>query len=149
MKEKRTIIALQTTEPKTISETPKTATGDDIAKDKSDLNTPAHRNAMSRAEARQTLITIADQVAGHPQYFRNYKYKDCWKHFPSDPEMQMVDKYYPHAKGGPLLVDEPQTESQMMKAYEKQRILKKAGFRHIVIEKDSILDMCLDQLGEL
>lgn len=62
-------------------------------------------------------------------------------------DFKFVDKYYPLAKGGPLLVDEPTNDPKIVElCYEKQRVLKKLGFRHIVIEEDATLYDVMEQL---
>lgn len=113
-----------------------------------DETSPAHEKALRRVGSRQEFVTLSDQLAEHPLYHRNYKYPNGWKYFPQNSEMHQVTKYYPLAKGGPLLVDEPRTENEMVLAYEKQKVLKKSGLRHIVVEKDSTMEDLWEQLGE-
>lgn len=113
-----------------------------------DETSPAHEKALRKLGSRQDFVTMSDQIAQHALYHRNYKYPNGWKYFPANPEMHQVTKYYPLAVGGPLLVDEPRTEWEMVLAYEKQKTLKKSGLRHIVIEKDSTMEDLWEQLGE-
>lgn len=116
-----------------------------------DLESPAHAAALRRQELRQRFITLSDQIAESTLFFRNYKYRGADQLFPKDIEFdwRVVTKAYPNAKGGLLLVDEPRNEYEMLIAYEKQKTLKKQGFRHIVIEGDATLEDLLQQLGEL
>lgn len=127
-----------------------------------DHNTPATKRALARVDARQDLITIADKVAGEPLYFRNYKFPGANKAYPDDIDahMRYVTKYYPYTDAGkPLFIDEPQTEREILQCYEKQKVIRKLGFRHLVIEPSrtntdgkfmdgSTLSDCLEQLGE-
>jgi hypothetical protein len=114
-----------------------------------DEMTPAHRTALRKAEMRQQFNTLADQIAEHCLYFRNWKFHGADQVFPKDPEARFVTKMYPYAKGGMLLVDEPRTEKQMLQAYERHKFFNKKKIRHIVIEADSSLYDLLEQLGEM
>lgn len=108
-----------------------------------------HNRALARADDRQRLIAVADHIAGHIHWVRNYKFAKADLLYPNNPEMRTVDKCYPQAKGGMLLVDEPTDEGEALRCYEKQKILKAQGFRHVVIEKDTSLYDALEQLGEI
>lgn len=108
----------------------------------------AYERALARVDERKKFISIADQIARDTLYFRNWKFKDSDKMYPTEPKMRTVGKYYPNAWKGPLLVDEPRNEYEIMRAYEKQKFLKSLGYRSIVIEKDSGFWECLEQLGE-
>lgn len=124
---------------------PKIETGD----------TPEHKARIRHTDLRNEFRTLAEQVAQSKDVIGNWKIPNADKLFPVDIDSRFVDKYFPNAKGGPLYVDEPTTEVKMVKAYEKQKHLKKMGHRSIVIEKDaafkdlqtSYLD-CLEQMGE-
>lgn len=121
---------------------------------KPEILTPAHRAALQRqAEKQKPLryVTLADKIAEDTFFIRNYKYYGSDKQYPEtvDHAMRTVSKAYPYAKGGLLLVDEPLNELEMIRAYEKAKTLKKLGFRFVVVERDSTLDMLLEQLGEL
>jgi len=113
-----------------------------------DEDSPAHRNALRRAELKGQFISISDQVAQSNLFFRNYKLPLKVKIPVDHPDAQIVTKFYPHAKGGPLYVDEPIAAVTIDRAYLRQKILKSFGLRHIVIEKDSSLEHALEQLGE-
>jgi len=115
------------------------------------IETNAHKKALARHEMRKELITISDKVASHNYYTRNWKFPEADKVFPGDWEWdkRVVTKYYPMAEGGALLVDEPISDWDVNRAWEKHKVLRKLGYRHIVIEKDTTVDQCLEQLGEL
>jgi len=123
--------------------------------------------ALARIEhqevAGERFTTLAAQVAGSNVYMRNwypdqFASRDRW---PGRPRMWYVSRYFPFAKGGPLLVDEPTTELEAEACREKQKALKKQGFRHVVIIVDDYknsegglvkatrLDEALEQLGEM
>lgn len=67
---------------------------------------------------------------------RNFRIRDAEKHFPHQPMMRTVEKYYPYAKGGPLLVDEPNTEREVTACQEKAKILKSLGYRYLILQSD-------------
>lgn len=121
-----------------------------------DQDTPEHKRAILKAELRQKFITLADQVAEHVLYFRNYKYKGADKAYPDSLHalQRFTTKCYPYAKGGLLLVDEPKNAREEKLAFEKQKVLKELGFRHIVISeydatKQVTLHDLMEQLGEI
>lgn len=121
----------------------------------SDEDTPAHKRAILRLENRQKFITLSDQVAQHTLYFRNYKYQGADKAYPDSIHalQRFVTKCYPYAENGLLLVDEPKNAYEEKLAFEKQKVLKALGFRHIIIceydaAKQSTLYDLMEQLGE-
>lgn len=101
-----------------------------------DLDSPEHRRALQRLEDRQKFVTIADQIARETLFLRNYRWPGSTVRFPDDIDanMRFVTKYYPHAEGGPLFVDEPSTFREVIDSYKKQKILKELGFRCIIVE---------------
>jgi hypothetical protein len=111
----------------------------------------SHDNRVNRFESKKQFTSLADRIAESHLFIRNYKFKEADKLYARNTHIdyRFVSKIYPHAKGGPLLVDEPRSEHQSIVAYEKQKELKKLGYRHIVIEENSTLYDCLKQLGEL
>lgn len=120
----------------------------------SDEDTPAHKKAILKAELRQKFVTLADQIAQHTLYFRNYKYQGADKAYPDSLHalQRFVTKCYPYAEGGLLLVDEPNNEREEKLAKDKQAVLKKLGFRHVVISsfdplKSTELHDAMMQLG--
>lgn len=154
---KRVLIAPEAKSQKRI-----TTLDPDTQTDPKDHNTPATRRALASVDRRQKFVTLSDQIAKEVLFFRNYKWPGANRAYPDDIDcdMRFVTKYYPHTDGGkPLYVDEPMTEREMVKAYEKQKVLKKLGMRHLVIDPThldsegksipgSTLSDCLEQLGE-
>ena len=117
-----------------------------------DQDSPKHRAAIEKCDARKRLIAVSDQIAKSLVWFRNWKWPGSEDMFPRSVEMRTVEKYYPYAEGGPLLVDEPRDERDVVLCYEKQKVLKKLGFRHIVVEsypRATTLFDALEQLGEI
>lgn len=93
---------------------------------------PKERDVLDRAD----LLGVSAEVAQDTLCNRNWPWKNARSHFPLDPLMRTVDKFYPNAKGGPLYVDEPETEGDA-KRYEKKRaVMKVEGLRYIVVTRD-------------
>lgn len=122
-----------------------------------DQESPEHTRALLRAELRSQFVTLAEQLAESTLFFRNYKYKGADKEYPDDLHalQRFVTKCFPHAKNGMLLVDEPKNEREAKLCFEKQIVLKKLGFRHVVIQfyeglkSETTLHDCMKQLGEI
>lgn len=125
-----------------------------------DQDSPEHRRALARHEDRKKFVTIGDQIARETLYLRNYRWPESSKYFPDDIDahLRFVTKYYPHAEGGPLFVDEPTNHREIVESYKKQKLLRKCGFRAIVVEPQhytpegrlapgSTMAECLEQLG--
>lgn len=154
--------------PQAAAELKNTSIGDGVLPTPQDDNPPAHRAALKSVERRQDrnpehFSSLSDRVAGEKLYIRNWAWPGGMREFPEsvDAPMRFVTKYYPYTEAGkPLCVEEPRNERQMLQAYEKQKLLKKMGFRCIVIEsgivnpdtgkvlKETCLADCLEQLGE-
>lgn len=98
-------------------------------------DSPAHKRAIDRAEARQTLISLADQVAEDTMFIRNYMWPTARQEYPIDADagMRFVSRYYPYAKPRPLYVDEPRSFIGVQRCEEKRKIMKKLGLRYVVL----------------
>lgn len=114
-------------------------------------DSPQHKRLLMKADLRGQFVTLADHIAESNLFIRNFKFLEADTLYPdiNFVDYRFVTKMYPHAKKGMLLVDEPRSENQTKMAYEKQKKLKKLGYRHVVIEEDTTLYDCLMQLGEL
>lgn len=111
-----------------------------------DVDDPKHLAKIANVDRRNSLIGIAAQIAESNIWFGNWRWPDAQNYYPNETDMRFVDKCYPYAKGGMLLVDEPIDLRQIEKAYEKQKLLKKLGFRSIVVEPSSTLFEILEML---
>lgn len=117
-------------------------------------DSPEHLAAVRKSDAKKHFSSMSDRLAEDTLFYRNHKWAGADKYFPNKDQhiMRIVSKFYPYARGGELLIDEPNNEAEMIFAYEKQKFFKqnKLGFRHVVIEpNDTKLDLLLEQLGEL
>lgn len=106
------------------------------APEKEKPDSAAHQRALRRADLRKQFISIDSQFAESNVHFRNYKYQDAHMIYPNvtDVDMRFVSKCYPYARGGLLLVDEPRNALEKEKAVRKQIVLRKLGFRHVIVE---------------
>lgn len=100
-------------------------------------------------DRRHKFVATSDQLAESLDYVLNWKWPGSDAFYPNDPDMRLVDKYYPRAKGGPLLVDEPRGKHEVDLAYKKQKVLKSQGFRHLVIEEQAVFIDLIEQIGDL
>lgn len=94
--------------------------------------------------------TTAEQVAKSKLYVRNwyvpeiknlspYKWSDRWCR---------VDKYFPYAEGGPLLVDEPDGEIDLELCLNKQKKMREWSYRYIVVDQNTKFFEAMQQLEE-
>jgi hypothetical protein len=106
------------------------------------------KEVINRCELRQKFTNLADQLAQSHYTCRNCKFPGSEQIYtdPLQSSMKFVTKFYANAKGGPLYVDEPMTEKQMLEAYERHKVMLKLNLRHIVIEKDSTLEDLYEDL---
>lgn len=111
----------------------------------------AFQEPKFRSARKNGYYSLSDELAESTVYFRNHRLKEADILYPDFTQLnyRFVTKYYPYAKGGPLFVDEVRGEYQTKIAYEKQKTLKKLGYRHIVIQENSTFYDCLEQLGEI
>lgn len=107
-----------------------------------------NKRKLQSYQRKQELISMADQLAGSPVHEKNWKYNEAAKLFPAHPRLRCVDKRYPYATGGPLLVDEPKDKQELQAAKTKAACLRKLGYRYVIIEATSSIDDCLAQLAE-
>jgi hypothetical protein len=103
-----------------------------------DIESPAHRKALARFTERGRLISTADQVAGDTLFFMRYRWPEANRHYPDDVDamMRFVSRYYPHADGGPLYLDEPKNLREVNRCEEKRKIMKKLRLRYCVIARE-------------
>lgn len=93
-------------------------------------------------------LGLSAQVAQDTTYIRNTRYPNAAKHFPVDPIMRTVDKYFRDAVGGPLYLDEPQTELDIARCKKKAEVMRIERLRYAYIAPDMELEDVLAQLEE-
>lgn len=119
----------------------RTVTHDDVPRgEKSDADKP---NRVSKIP----LATLSDRVAEDNFYYLKHYFPGGLNEFRDFPNLRMVKKFYPYAKGGPLYVDEPVFEFQKEECRRKKDVMKKLGLRYIVLEDGMSKEDALSQLG--
>lgn len=116
-----------------------------------DETSPAHERALKRVDLAKVFVTVSDQIAESKIFYRNWKWPKCYEVFPNSlhAAKRFVTKYYPNAVGGPLYVDEPRTPKEKQDALEKQKILRKQGIRHIIVDGETDYFKALEQLDPM
>ena len=81
----------------------------------------------------------------------DWHYEKCQTLFPQDPDLRLVDRYYPYAVKGPLLVDEIDSEDKygILRCKEKAKVLKDAGYRYVWLTETMDEQAAFEQLGEV
>lgn len=97
----------------------------------------------------QHYPSMAEKVAKSTIYVKNWYIPQAIHEFPFDDRMKRIDKFFPYAVGGPLLVDEPSDAKEADKCHAKALKAKAWGYRYIVLEMDTDLFNALTQLGEI
>jgi hypothetical protein len=87
----------------------------------------------SHGPAQEKQHAVARELAASDVVLRNWKWPDADQDFPYEPQLRTVEKYYPLAKDGPLLVDEPSTESEMQDCERKRAAISRRGLRYVAI----------------
>jgi hypothetical protein len=91
--------------------------------------------AIRRAILRKSLNRFSDMAAGDSYHFVKHYYPGGKQLFPNSIEMHTCDKFYPHADGGPLWIDEERgNDSRDFKA--KKEAMQKLGHRYLVITRN-------------
>lgn len=93
------------------------------------------RKQERKIERLQKFLSIFDDLAQDKLYYKNWYYPHAKNAFPNFPTLWFVERYYPHAKGGPLLLDCPETPLDRANCEMKKRILREQGLRYYVIDR--------------
>jgi hypothetical protein len=104
---------------------------------------------LDRAKPVQRFTSVAEKVARSSIYTTNWYYPGSQKDFPYHERLKRIDRYFPYAEGGPLLVDEPMDEAELALCERKRPKLKERGFRYVILGLGSTFEDALFQLGEL
>lgn len=83
---------------------------------------------------RPRSLSMIDNLAGDTFYHKNYYYPGGKAAFEMQPKMQIVDKYYPYAEGGPLFVDECTRKEDLKEYDQKVEIMAKLGHRYLLVK---------------
>lgn len=131
----------------------------DLAESATDAETPSefqsmasHRRALARHDSKKQFTSIVEELVNDTSgLVLNVKFPGADEQYPDYQQalFRFVSKVYPNALGGPLYVDTPRNENEIYRAYERQKVMKQLGHRHIIVERDSTLEHLLEQLGEM
>lgn len=94
----------------------------------------------------EQYLGLAAQVAESTIYCGNWKFKNAEKHFPHDPLLRTVDKFFPYAKGGALFVDEPRSKRDEEHCQRKAKAIHEEGQRYVYLLSEMNLDEAMQQL---
>lgn len=89
--------------------------------------------------------SIADRIAGSTFHYRNWYYPGGREEFEQNEKLRYVDKMYPFAEGGQLLVDEPTHQFQIEACELKGKFLKEKGFRYIIVRPQMTLAQVIEE----
>lgn len=112
----------------------------------------AHRRALAKYDQKRQVTSPIEELVGDTSGMEvTVKFKGADEAYPDTihARFRYCSSYYPNAEGGPLYVDQPRNEGEIYRAYERQKVMKKLGLRHVIIERDSTLEHMLEQLGEM
>jgi hypothetical protein len=92
------------------------------------------------------FLSVAEKVAQSDVCVLNWMFPGAREAFPLEPKMRSVRRYYPYAKGGPLLIDEPQRLDEEQACQRKADVLARQGFRYLILksgmtEVDAIFEL--------
>lgn len=77
--------------------------------------------------------SLTEKIAGHRLFFKNWMIPGGQKHFPNEPWLRCVDRYFPHAEGGPLFIDIIETKNDAREFARKTTIMATLKLRYLVM----------------
>jgi len=100
-----------------------------------DTETIVESKAPIKKTPRLKTASLSDFAANDYFFYIGHKVDQLKSVFPNDFEMYHVDKFYPNADGGPLFIDEERYNYESRKLELKEKEMKKAGLRYLIIKK--------------
>jgi hypothetical protein len=80
---------------------------------------------------------LASDIAGSPLTVKNWRIPGAFELFPNAPSFRQVDKFYHHAPGGPLAVDDCISREAADRATGIKKLLcQRAGIRYLATYPD-------------
>jgi hypothetical protein len=110
--------------------------GKTIVKEQSDMQMQTQTQDRPARQMRKHYPSVAERIAESEIAYRNFKFTGAEEAFPNEPAMRTVDQYFPYAVGGELLVDSPVTERERTNCARKASVLKKLGYRYLIVVPD-------------
>jgi hypothetical protein len=102
-----------------------------------------------RAEARSRkspLTEMSNEIAGTNLFYKNWYYPGGREIFPTEPHLWYVDKMYPEAQGGMLLIDEPACVADESDCRKKALVFKEGGMRYLILTPSKSFEEALIEL---
>jgi hypothetical protein len=110
--------------------------GKTVVKKEPDMQTQTQTQDRPDRQMRRYYPSVAERAAESEIAYRNFKFKGAEEAFPNEPAMRTVDQYFPYAVGGELLVDSPVTERERKNCERKAVVLKKLGYKYLIVVPD-------------
>lgn len=104
--------------------------------------------SVERADGPTELTSIPHIIADSKIFYRNARIPGSDEAFPYEPKLRTVDRFYPYAKGGALCVDECWVDGTAEVARRKTALIKKAGWKHLILVRELQLDDAMRQIME-
>lgn len=96
----------------------------------------------------QNFRSLAERVAGHRLYQKGIFLQFLKDAFPSEKHMWCVDRYFPYSIHGPLYVDEPVKDFQVLECERKKAVLAKHGLRLVILGPMATAQQAMEQISE-
>jgi hypothetical protein len=116
--------------------------------DEPEIDKDKPNKSLKLAEKKNDLIGIPEIIANDKFCYLNWYFPKSQTMFPNHPQMRLVDKYYPRAEGGPLLVDEPVYPADIDACRVKSIALKAEGHRYLYLTPGMTVEEARKQLEE-
>lgn len=109
-------------------------------------NEPSKDQKVQARISSQEIKPLAEQVAGHHFFQRNYYWPGGKQAFPGQFRLHHVDKFFPFAEGGPLYVDEKH-DKDARDLEAKKAFMKKLGNRYLILSQNTTLIEAMESLA--
>jgi|SRR5271166_2262931 len=96
----------------------------------------------------ETYLGIPAKVAKSTIYIRNTRVPNWQKYFMQKPLHATVDYYFPHAEGGELYLDTPETKTDLDRCKEKVWVMREERKRYAYITEEMDVEDVLTQLKD-
>lgn len=116
---------------------PAAANSDPQEKFDANPNPAARDNSalIAKIESRRKLDSLPEKLANSRAFYMNWTVDGAEAFFLKEqPRHRVVDYYFPHAEGGPLLVDTPNMPHEIKRCAEKKLVFEKLGHCYVVID---------------
>lgn len=108
----------------------------------------SHPRVTPQGDIKTGLVLVQDQLANDFMCYRNEQVQVLKEQFPYDREMHYVDRFYPHAKGGPLYLDSPQMKHEEKRCEKKAHVMLEAGLRYAFVLPTDYLEDVLERIAD-